>query len=114
MALGASKAFSKKQDETLYIDTGDFNASPPDIPLGQFLKPDGDLILDSCSTGAGRENDDYNLVNTISPHLHRGVTIQASDQSTNIRDIRHNASSGKLEVQWRNESLYKTSGQSNE
>ncbi|OGQ05324.1 MAG: hypothetical protein A3F82_01090 [Deltaproteobacteria bacterium RIFCSPLOWO2_12_FULL_44_12] len=97
-------------DETLYIDTSDFDKAIPDISLERFIKPTGDLILESCSNGEGREDNPHNLANTIARHLPKGVTIHASDKPTALQDISHDLS-GKLNVTWNEESLYSVKGE---
>ena len=105
--LGPEDNYMK--DETLFIDTGDFKKDPPDIPLSQYIKSVGDIILNSCSNGEGRETNPHNLANTIARLLPKGVTLHASDQPMNIHDISRDQN-GKLIMTWDQDSLYTTNG----
>lgn len=105
--LGGS--MEEMNDEINYLDSGDFEKPTPDIPLSSFIKPNGDLILNSCSNGGGRETNPNNLANTIARHLPQGVRIHASDRPMNIADVSH-GTDGRPTVTWTEEGQYTPNG----
>lgn len=89
--------------ETVKLDVGDFGVSP-DIPLADFIAPEGDVVLYSCSNGEGGEKNPHNMANTISAHLPAGVALHSSTAPANIRFVAKE--NGRIKVYWTEESLY--------
>ncbi|MCC6273188.1 MAG: hypothetical protein IT572_06940 [Deltaproteobacteria bacterium] len=90
-------------DDTVHVDTGDFLAGEFD-GLGEFLEPEGQILLASCSNGANGEENPFNLGNSFS-RAAPGRRVYCQREEGNILSLEV-LEDGSLEVEWSNHAPY--------
>lgn len=90
-------------DDTIHVDSGDFLAGEFD-GLGEFLEPDGQILLASCSNGASGETNPFNLGNSFS-RAAPGRRVYCQREEGNILSLEV-LEDGSLEVEWSNHAPY--------
>jgi hypothetical protein len=111
LALGgcdrSRPSFCTPWDEGLYIDTSDFKKQD-EFQFARYLSPDGHIILESCSNGAGGAKNPLNLANTIARTLPPGMTVHSATKPGFIWSV--TTRGGKLVITYSNNANYTTAG----
>ena len=107
LALGGEDGGWDTYNEHLYIDTGDFKGKD-ELQLARYLQPGGDLLLNSCSNGAGGASNQANLANTIARTLYSGILVHSYTMLSFGSSIR--VVGGGLKVKLNGDSGYRVWG----
>lgn len=79
-----------------YLDFSDFD--DPSLDVSSIMKDDGQLILFSCSNGAGADKED-NMANRYASTLRPGQRVVSSQVPTNI-DYMDRDDEGRIQIYW--------------